>query len=50
MSERLQNILWMAEEIDFELQPKSRDQAISAIEEFLVIAANPELSHRLYLA
>lgn len=50
MPERLQNILWMAEELDFKFQPEDKIQARASIEEFLAVAAQPALSHWLYRA
>jgi len=48
MPEKLQNIMWMGEELDFELNPDSKNEAKSAIFEFLELAANQSLSHWLY--
>lgn len=50
MPEQLQNILWMGEELDFELQPKLKSEAKTTISRFLEITANPALSHCLYRA
>jgi len=46
----LQNILWMAEEMDFNLEPRLKPKARASIQEFLNLVANPRLSHWLYRA
>jgi len=48
MPEQLQNILWMAEEIDFALQPELKSEVRTSINEFLEVVANPALCHWLY--
>jgi len=48
MPEQLQNILWMGEEMDFNLQPESKEEVRESIQEFLNVAANPALNHWLY--
>ena len=50
MSQELQNILWMAEELDFRLPPKLAHEAEQHIANFLESAANPALNHRVYPA
>lgn len=50
MPEQLQNILWMGEEMDFNLRPEDKAQAKTSIQEFLNLVANPALSHWLYRA
>lgn len=50
MSEQRRNIIWMAEELDFELQPETAAQAELEINAFLESAANTELSHSVYPA
>lgn len=50
MPEQLQNILWMGEEMDFNLQPEDKAQTRASIQEFLNLVANPALSHWLYRA
>lgn len=48
MPDRLKNILWMGEELDFSLQPEDKEEAKGAVARFLELAANPTLTHRLY--
>lgn len=48
MPEQLQNILWMGEEMDFNLRPEDKPLARASIQEFLNLVANPILSHCLY--
>lgn len=50
MPEKLQNILWMVEELDFDIEAKNRRQANSDIVKFLELTANPMFSHWLYQA
>lgn len=50
MSEQLKNILWMAEELDFELTPASAVEAGETIRAFLESAAAPGLAHSVYPA
>jgi len=50
MPEQLQNILWMAEELDFDLPSEKKEKAKQVIGEFLRLTANPLLSHWLYRA
>ena len=50
MPEQLQNILWMGEEMDFNLRPEDKTQARASIQEFLKLVANPALTHWLYRA
>lgn len=50
MSEQLRNIIWMAEELDFELKPEDAAEAESSINAFLESAAAPGLSHSVYPA
>ncbi|MCL4208011.1 hypothetical protein KJZ63_00025 [Patescibacteria group bacterium] len=50
MPEQLQNIFWMAEELDFDIESKNRDQANSDIVKFLELTTNPMFSHWLYQA
>lgn len=50
MSEQLNNILWMTEELDFSIDPSLQPQATEAIETFLESTAAPELVHWLYQA
>ncbi len=48
MPEKLKNILWMGEELDFELRPDAKAEAKALIARFLRLTANPTLSHWLY--
>ena len=46
----LQNILWMSEELDFQVQPGLKAEAKSIINQFLGRTANPSLRHWIYRA
>jgi len=50
MPEQLQNIFWMAEELDFDIESKNRERANSDIVKFLELTANPMFFHWLYQA
>lgn len=50
MSEKLQNILWMAEELDFTIQSPDQTKAEQTINQFLESAGNTTLSHSVYSA
>jgi hypothetical protein len=51
MSEQeLQNVLWMAEELDFQVKPSLIGQAEGLINSFLESAANLAFSHSVYQA
>lgn len=50
MPEQLQNILWMSEELDFQMQPSLKTEAKNLISEFLERTASPWLSHWVYRA
>lgn len=44
------NILWMAEELDFAVQPDRQAEAEQLLGAFLSATVNPALSHWLYQA
>ena len=50
MPEKLQNILWMGEELDFNLDPVAKEEAKASIKSFLELTSNPAFSHWLYRA
>ena len=50
MSEQRRNIIWMAEELDFELPPDTVAQTELEINAFLESAANKSLNHTVYQA
>lgn len=50
MPELLKNILWMAEELDFQVDSGSKEEARTLIKQFLDLTVNQELSHCLYRA
>lgn len=50
MPEQLKNILWMSEELDFQMKPSLKNEAKTIINQFLERTANPQLSHWVYRA
>lgn len=48
MPEQLQNIIWMAEELDFNLQSELKAETEAAVLQFLELVANPAVTHWLY--
>lgn len=48
MPEQLQNILWMSEELAFDLRSEQKADAVTSIKRFLEVATNPALTHWLY--
>jgi hypothetical protein len=51
MSEQqLKNVLWMAEELDFQVQPEDKEEAKLLLNAFLESATNKDFSHSLYSA
>jgi hypothetical protein len=48
MPKQLENILWMAEELDFSCPAESRNEVRQTMKQFLEISANPALQHCLY--
>lgn len=51
MSEQLTNIIWMAEQLDFNgLSEQASQQLKNAMSAFLESAANPALAHSVYPA
>jgi hypothetical protein len=50
MSEQLNNVLWMAEEIDFELPAERQTDAERAIATFIESAGGTALRHLIYPA
>jgi 2-phosphoglycerate kinase len=51
MSEQTTNIMWMAEQLDFnDLSERTSEQLRQTMGEFLESAANPTLAHSVYPA
>lgn len=48
MPEQLQNILWMSEELTFDLRSEQKADAAASIKRFLEVTTNPALTHWLY--
>jgi len=46
----LNEILWMAEELDFQIPPENQNEAKQLINIFLESAANTGISHSVYPA